>query len=158
MNSHRFKLHRSLIWQMLAKYPRVESERTVSKFKRGKDNFCVVFTYFIKQECESRKFHVAGVQRRQRTVQIKIAWCTSKFVVLSIKTYYFFLPFSFFRRRRWFCCHPERVLPWWRDAISTVCYQLFIVNMLLKSSLNCWRMLNHPKHVFQSKAALCCGS
>ena len=34
-----------------------------------KDNFCVVFTYSIKQACEIRKFHVAGVQRRQRNVQ-----------------------------------------------------------------------------------------
>ena len=28
-----------------------------------------------------------------------------------------FLPFAFSRRRRWFCCHPERVLPWRRDVI-----------------------------------------
>ena len=34
-----------------------------------KDNFCVVFTYSIKWACEIRKFHVAGVQRRQRNVQ-----------------------------------------------------------------------------------------
>ena len=59
-----------LIWQMLAKFFRVESQRTVSKFRRGKrDNFCVVFTYSIKQACEIRKFDVTGVQRRQRNLQ-----------------------------------------------------------------------------------------
>ena len=31
--------------------------------------FCVVFTYFIKQAREIRKFHVAVVQRRLRNVQ-----------------------------------------------------------------------------------------
>ena len=54
---------------MLAKFPWVESERTLSKLKEEKDNFCVVFTYSIKQACEIRKFHVAGMQRRQRNVQ-----------------------------------------------------------------------------------------
>ena len=34
-----------------------------------KDNFCVVFTYSIKQACEIRKFHVARVQRREKNVQ-----------------------------------------------------------------------------------------
>ena len=37
--------------------------------KEGKDGFCVVFAYSIKRACEIRKFHVAGVQRRQRNVQ-----------------------------------------------------------------------------------------
>ena len=46
---------------MLAKFSRVESERTVSKFRRATD--------FIKRGCEIRKFHFAGVQRRQRNVQ-----------------------------------------------------------------------------------------
>ena len=54
---------------MLAKFPRVEPERTVYKFRRGRDNFCVVFTYSIKQACEIRKFHVAVAQRRLRNVQ-----------------------------------------------------------------------------------------
>ena len=54
---------------MLANFSRVDSERTVSKFRRGKDNFCVVFTYSTKRACEIRTFHVAGVQRRQRNVQ-----------------------------------------------------------------------------------------
>ena len=53
-----------------------------------KDNFCVVFTYPIKQACEIWKFQVTGVKQRQE--MYKIAWCMCKFVVLSIKTYYFF--------------------------------------------------------------------
>ena len=43
----------------------------------------------------------------------EIAWCTCKFVVLSTKTFYLFAVLLC----RWFCCHPEIVLPWWRDVI-----------------------------------------
>ena len=47
----------------------------------------------------------------------KKAWCTCKVVVLSIKTFYFnFLPFFLRRRCRWFYCHLENLLPWWRDV------------------------------------------
>ena len=77
-----------LIWQMLAKCSRVESKRTISKFKRGKRQLFVVFTYSIKWASESRKFRVAGMQPRQRNVQNSVITC--KFVVLSIKTFYFF--------------------------------------------------------------------
>ena len=49
---------------MLAKFSRAESERTYLSLEEQKDN-----TDFIKRECEIRKFHVAGVQRRQRNVQ-----------------------------------------------------------------------------------------
>ena len=81
-----------------------------------KDNFCVVFTYSIKQACEIRKFHVAGVQPQQRNVQNSMMHF--KFVVLSIKTFNgTFLPFFFRRLGCWFCCHPEIVLPWWHDVI-----------------------------------------
>ena len=56
-----------------------------------KDNFCVVFTYSIKRVCEIRKFHVAGGGGGNNSKEMyKIARCTCKFVVLSIKTYYFF--------------------------------------------------------------------
>ena len=47
-----------------AGYSRVECP-----YKEGKDGFCVVFAYSRKRACEIRKFHVAGVQRRQRNVQ-----------------------------------------------------------------------------------------
>ena len=49
-----------LIWQMLAKCSRVESKRTISKFRRGKRQlFVVKVESFVSQ----------GVQRRQRNVQ-----------------------------------------------------------------------------------------
>ena len=57
-----------LLWQMLANFSGIESERTVSKFRKRK-SFCAVFTYFIKRSREIRKFHVAVVQRRLRNVQ-----------------------------------------------------------------------------------------
>ena len=34
--------------------------------KKEKENFCVVFTYSIKQAREISNFHIAVVQRRQR--------------------------------------------------------------------------------------------
>ena len=51
-----------LICQILTKFG-VESERTVSKFR--KRTFCVVFTYSIKRADEIRTFHVTVIQRRQ---------------------------------------------------------------------------------------------
>ena len=38
-------------------------------FEKEKDNFCVVFAYFVKRVREIRKFHVAVAQRRLRNVQ-----------------------------------------------------------------------------------------
>ena len=99
-----------LIWHMLVKFPGLNPKGPYLSLEEEKDNFCVVFTYSIKQACEIRKFHVAGVQRRQRNVQnsvmhVQICCFVNKNLLL-------FLPFSFRRRRRWFCFHPEIVLPW----------------------------------------------
>ena len=77
MNLHCFKLHRSqfyLICQMFAKFSGVESERTISKFRKKKYNFCLAFTCPIKWVCKIRKFHVAAVQRWKRIMQR--AWWT----------------------------------------------------------------------------------
>ena len=52
---------------MLAKFSGVEFE-SIEKEKE-KENFCVVFTYFIKREHETRKFHVAVVQERLRNIE-----------------------------------------------------------------------------------------
>ena len=71
-----------LTCQMLAKFSGVESERTVSMLRKRK--FCVGLTYSIKQAHIIRKFYVAVVQRRLRSVQIKTAWCTRKVVVLLL--------------------------------------------------------------------------
>ena len=37
--------------------------------EKEKENFCVLFNYFIKRTREVRKFHVTVVQRRLRNVQ-----------------------------------------------------------------------------------------
>ena len=50
---------------MLAKFSGVEFE----SIEKEKENFCVVFTYFIKREHETRKFHVAVVQHRFRNIK-----------------------------------------------------------------------------------------
>ena len=73
MNSHfidPIQVH--LIWQMLAKFLRLNPKGLYLSFEKEKDNFCVVFTNFIKPACEIRNFHVAGVQRRQRNEQISM--------------------------------------------------------------------------------------
>ena len=71
--SRRFKLHRSYsISFNLSKVGEifwVESERTVSKFrKKENETFCVVFTNCTKWERETRKFHVAVMQRWLKNV------------------------------------------------------------------------------------------
>ena len=53
-----------LIWHMLVKFPGLNPKGPYLSLEEEKDNFCVVFTYSIKQACEIRKFRVAGVQRR----------------------------------------------------------------------------------------------
>ena len=97
-----------LIWQMLAKfsrvacvagakspipfdacytgYSRVESERTVSKFRRGKRQLLCCVHRLHKARMWS--FMLQGCNNGKETC--KIAWCTWKFVVLSIKTFHFF--------------------------------------------------------------------
>ena len=50
---------------MLAKFSGVEFE----SIEKEKENFCVVFTYFIKREHETRKFYVAVVQQRLRNIK-----------------------------------------------------------------------------------------
>ena len=72
-------------WNFLGLNPK----RPYLSVEEEKDNFCLVFTYSIKRVCEIRKFHVAGGGNDSKEMY-KIAWCTCKFVVLSIKTYYFF--------------------------------------------------------------------
>ena len=37
--------------------------------EKEKENFCVLFNYFIKRAREVRKFHVTVLQRRLRNVQ-----------------------------------------------------------------------------------------
>ena len=53
--------------------------------EKESDNFCVVFTYSIKQALETRKFHVAVV-RRWQTEMYKIARAK---LLFNINIYFF---------------------------------------------------------------------
>ena len=53
------------------KFSGVESERTISKFKKKKENSCVVFTYTMKQAHRIRPFYVTVMQRWLRNVKKK---------------------------------------------------------------------------------------
>ena len=46
-----------------------ESERTVSKVRKKKDDFWVVLPYSVKWTHEISKFHVAGMQQWLRNLQ-----------------------------------------------------------------------------------------
>ena len=116
-----------LIWQMLDRS--LEAE---------KDNFCVVFTYSIKQACETGNFPVAWAHRRQKNVQnslmhVQICRFVNKNLLL-------FLPFSFRRHRRWF---------WWRDVILLSIFHWYI------SVIGAWfhwlRGLMAGRHGFTSR-------
>ena len=57
---------------MLTKFSGVESQRPNLSLKQERKNFCVVFTYSVKQAREIRKFHVAVVQWRLKNVQKRV--------------------------------------------------------------------------------------
>ena len=80
MNSHCFTVNRSYSFSFnLSNVLGLNPKGPYLSLKKEKENFCVVFTYSVKQACEIRKFHVAVVQRRLRNVQK--AWCACKVVV-----------------------------------------------------------------------------
>ena len=94
------KSWRNLLWDRIYRYLSLEKES---------DNFCVAFTYSIKQAREIRKFHVIVVQWRQRNVQnsvmhVQIVVCYYKHII--------FCRSPCLHHRCWFCCHPKIVLPW----------------------------------------------
>ena len=88
---------------MLAKLSGFNPKGQYVSLEKEKQNFCVVLTYSIKREHESRKFHVVVVQQQLRNVQKSVIFfCQSK------TNYYCF--FAVYRH----CCktHPEILLPW----------------------------------------------
>ena len=121
MNSHCFKLHRS--YSISFKLANVRfflrgsggrggggnRKRPQLSLEKENDNFCVEFNYSIKRACEIRKFHVAVVQRRRRNVQNSVMHVQSCCFVN--KNLLLFCRSPCRRRRCWFCCHPEIVLP-----------------------------------------------
>ena len=91
VNSRCFKLHRSYsisfnfanIGEIFSGWIRKDR---IQVWKKKKTTF-VLCSPHMKRACEIRNFHVTGLQRRQRNEQNSVMHV--KFVVLSIKTYYF---------------------------------------------------------------------
>ena len=48
---------------MLVTFSGLNPKGPYLSLEKGKETFCVVFTYSVKWACEMRKFHVAVVQR-----------------------------------------------------------------------------------------------
>ena len=95
---------------MLANFLGFNPKGSYLSLEKEKDNFCVVFTYSIKRACEIRKFHVAVVQCRKRNVQNGMMLLQSCRFVNKNRLLPSRSPYRC--RPRWFCCHPEIVLPW----------------------------------------------
>ena len=57
---------------MLANFPGVEFQKTISKFRKKKSNRFVVFTSFVRHEI--RMFHVIILQQWQRNVQKSVMY------------------------------------------------------------------------------------
>ena len=125
-----------LICQMLAKLSGVESESTISKFRKRKRKFacCVHLPYSITRTREIRKFHVAVVQRRLRHVQKSVMHVQSCcFANISL--------LLFCRSRCRLCCFISMLL-WSRNfAIMVTDVTLFFPigeqNKTMKRRL-CW--------------------
>ena len=81
----------------------------ISKLEKGKENFCVL--YSIKRSRETRKFHVAVLQRRLRDVQKSVMHVQSC-CFANINLLLCGRPRCRQRRR---CLSSEILLPWKRD-------------------------------------------
>ena len=67
LNSHSVKLDRSysisfLFGKCWQNFLGLNLKGPYLSLAKEKDNFCVVFTYSLKQACEIRKFHDLGVE------------------------------------------------------------------------------------------------
>ena len=99
---------------MLVKFPGVESERTVSKFRKSKSKFLCRDYLFKKQVREIRKFHVTVVQLQLRNVQkhmMQVQSCYFDSVNLLLFCY---SHCRYCRRSHLssYCCDPEILLQW----------------------------------------------
>ena len=87
---------------MLVKFSGLNPKGRYLSLEKEKENFCVVFTYSIRQAREIGKFHVAVVQQWLINVQKSVMHVQSCFLLLFavavVKTPY--------------CCDPEILLPW----------------------------------------------
>ena len=102
------------ICQILAKLSGVKSERTVSKFRKKKENFWDVLTYFVKRVI--RKFYVAIMQRRLRNVHKSVMHVQSCFSDIN----HLLFSSSLCRSRRRCLSSP---LLWSRNCASMVTWR-----------------------------------
>ena len=93
---------------MLAKFSGLNPKGPYQSLEKEKIFLCVVLTYFIKRAREIRKFHVAFVQQRLRSVpkkrdaRAKLFFCTKPI----------FLLFAVAVAKTPCPCDPEILLPW----------------------------------------------
>ena len=69
---------------MLAKFSGLNPKGPYQSLEKEKNFLCVVLTYFIKRAREIRKFHVAFVQQRLRSVQKSVMHVQSCFFALNL--------------------------------------------------------------------------
>ena len=67
---------------MFVKFSGLNSKGPFLSLEKGKETFCVVFTYSVKQAREIRKFHVAVVQRWLKNVKKSMMHLQSVVVLL----------------------------------------------------------------------------
>ena len=93
---------------MLAKFSGLNPKGPYQSLEKEKNFLCVVLTYFIKRAREIRKFHVAFVQQRLRSVQKSVMHVQSCFFALNL----FFLLRAVAVAKTPCRCDPEILLPW----------------------------------------------
>ena len=127
---------------MFAKFSGVESERAVSKLQKEKENFCVV--YSIKRSRETRKFHVAVLQRRLRDVQKSVMHVQSCcFANIKPTT---FLSFSLPSTSSLLKFRNIPAMETWRHTSPLYCLETFL---FVPSSLwCCWGITLSSAHSF----------
>ena len=87
----------------------------LQKFRKRKEKFCVVLTYFIKWVHEIRKFHITAMQQRQRNVQKKMMQ-SCRVVVLLVLNPLLFSSSLYGHQPRWL----RSLLLWSRNFVTMI--------------------------------------
>ena len=67
-----------LICQMFAKFSGFNPKGRIRVLQKGKETFCVVFTFSVKRAREIRKFHFAVVHQQLRNIQKRLMHVQSR--------------------------------------------------------------------------------
>ena len=114
--SHCFKLHRSSISFNLSNVGEIfwiESERTVSEFRKRKETILCCVHLGRKEAREIRKFHVAVVQRWLSNVQKSVMHVQSCcFTNIHLLLFAVLVSVAVVVVSAPFCCDPKNLLPW----------------------------------------------